>query len=79
MRVTCARSRGVSENTSPVWPFVITATTPGCLASHDASATQRRLVDLVVGRERAGDGGDDSAVVLDRGHWGLLMTMARRL
>ena len=36
MRVTSARSRGVSENTSPVWPFVMTATTPGCVASQDA-------------------------------------------
>ena len=28
MPVTAARSPGVSENTSPVWPLVITATTP---------------------------------------------------
>ena len=36
MRVTSARSCGCSENTSPVWPLVITATMPGCAASHDA-------------------------------------------
>ena len=36
MRVTSARSLGVSENTSPVWPLVITATTPGCWPSHAA-------------------------------------------
>ena len=33
MRVTSARSAGVRENTSPVWPLVITATTPSCPAS----------------------------------------------
>ncbi len=33
MRVTCARSAGVSENTSPVWPLVMTATTPSWPAS----------------------------------------------
>ena len=37
MRVTVARSAGVSEKTSPVWPFVITATTPSWPASHEAS------------------------------------------
>ncbi len=37
MRVTSARSAGVSANTSPVWPLVITATTPSWPASHDAS------------------------------------------
>ena len=36
IRVTSARSRGVSENTSPVWPLVISATMPGWLASHCA-------------------------------------------
>src|SRR5579859_2960320 len=34
IRVTSARSRGVNEKTSPVWPLVINATTPGWLASH---------------------------------------------
>ena len=34
MRVTSARSRGVSEKTSPVWPLVIRAVTPGRLATH---------------------------------------------
>jgi hypothetical protein len=37
MRVTSARSCGCSENTSPVWPLVITATMPGCAASQEAS------------------------------------------
>ena len=37
MRVTSARSRGVSENTSPVWPLVIMPTTPGCAASQRAN------------------------------------------
>ncbi len=37
MRVTVARSAGVSEKTSPVWPLVITATTPSWPASHEAS------------------------------------------
>jgi hypothetical protein len=36
MRVTSARSLGVSEKTSPVWPLVMTATTPGCVPSHAA-------------------------------------------
>jgi hypothetical protein len=37
IRVTVARSAGVSENTSPVSPLVITATTPAWSASQEAS------------------------------------------
>ena len=57
MRVTSARSDGVSENTSPVWPLVMIATTPSWPASQEASlrsAGSSMRWSAVKGQEMAG-------------------------